>query len=191
MNVRVITPPAIEPVIMQQARDHLRVDHSEDDPVIADMLMAARVYCEAVTWRAFITQTIELYLAGFPRVIQAPRPRLQTVTSIKYMDVDGNEQTVDAGQYEVEAKGEPGSICLKSGNTWPAVQVGHPQPVTVRFVAGYGDTADTVPAPVRAAILIKLTDLYEMRGSIVVGATIAQLDHVVAALLAPYTVRIF
>lgn len=192
MTIRIIVPPAQEPVSVADAKEQTRVDFTDDDLLIAKKITAARMYCEEYMWRALITQTIEQYLPCFPRgAIVLQRPRLQSVTNIKYIDEDGAEQTIDSAEYHVDDKSEPARICLVSGGSWPSVETGNPQPITVQFVAGYGDTGASVPEPIRQAIMLKFADAYEMRTTFVVGAAISLMNGVVGSLLNPYKVRTF
>jgi hypothetical protein len=66
MPVRLVTPPVEEPVTLEQAKSHLRLDTSLDDDYLQSLLIpAARQYLERVCWRAFLLQTWELTLGGF------------------------------------------------------------------------------------------------------------------------------
>lgn len=65
MPYRLITPPAGEPISVEEAKDHLRLDTAEDDVYVTALITAARQYTEQVCWRAMLTQTNELVLPGF------------------------------------------------------------------------------------------------------------------------------
>src|SRR5579885_998201 len=56
---KVITPPSVEPISLTDAKAYLRVDFSDDDAVIANLITRARSYAETVTHRALCTQTIQ------------------------------------------------------------------------------------------------------------------------------------
>ena len=56
---------------------------------------------------------------------------------------------------------------MKYGGQWPAT-LAEAQAVVIRFICGYADSAD-IPAEVKAAILLKLSDLYENRGDVPAG----------------------
>lgn len=94
MTSRLITAPAVEPVTVAEARAHLYVGHSDDDAIIGAFIAAAREDCEHRTQRALVTQTWERTLDGFPAAISLPMAPLASVTSVKYIDGDGNEQTL-------------------------------------------------------------------------------------------------
>lgn len=178
MALRLITAPAVEPVTLTEAKLHLRVDHTDDDLLIAGLITAAREYCETWTARAFVQQTWELVIDEFPSEpdsgIVLPKPPLQSVTSVVYDDTGGIEQTVGTIDYEVDTASEPGWV-VPSLSGWPSTFEGI-NAVRIRFVAGYApgtnspiDYAANVPASIKAAIKLHLGQLYENREDMIVG----------------------
>lgn len=161
-NWKVTTAPAEEPVSLVEAKLHLRVDHDAENSLITSLITAARQWCEDYERRAYITQSITAKMQRFGKQIILPRPVLQTVTSVKYIDTGGDEQTLDAGVYDVDTYREPGRITLAHNQSWPALR-GDINGVEVIYVAGYGDAATDVPARTRAAIKLLVGHLYENR----------------------------
>lgn len=164
------------------------------DVLLAGLIGAARQQVEEYCNRALVTQTWRMTLDRFPRVtdrnrwaeIRLPRPNLVSVTSITYIDANGDTQTVTADDYIVDTASLPGRIVPAYGVAWPATRC-QPDAVTITFTAGYGATADTVPASIRAAVLLVVGDLYKNRE--------AQADYALSAnetvhrLLGPYSYR--
>lgn len=171
MARKLITAAAEEPVGLDQAKLHLRVDGDGDDTLITEKIVAARQSVEGFLNRALVTQTWELVLDTWPAgpVLVLPLPPLQSVTSITYMLRDGTTATLATSVYGVDADGEPGKVFLKPDRSWPADALYPYNAVRVRFVAGYGDASD-VPAWARSALLLLLGDLYENREQTVIGA---------------------
>lgn len=157
MALNVITPPATEPVTVSNAKMQLRIGHTVDDTLIESRIMPARFWAEHETGRQLITATWELRLDAWPagRVIDLPKPPLQSVTSVKYLDADGAEQTFASTNYVVDVASLKGRIVLKTGLSWPTL-ADQPGAVRIRFVAGYGDLATNVPPLVRSAILLHI-----------------------------------
>lgn len=158
--------PAEEPVSLEEAKLHLRVDHDDEDTLINADIAAARRYCEqTVLSRALITQTWDLYMDKWPDgdELLIPQPPLQSVDEVAYTDEDGTEFTFDAVNYIVDTASEPGRIALKSTASWPSVTLQVVNGVRVRFTAGYGDAAGDVPETIRKAMKLLIGDLYEHR----------------------------
>lgn len=183
MNLVRVNPPATEVLTLAEAKAHLRVDFADDDDLISGMVTAARELLEARIARAFVTTTFRAELDNFPGMYSDPRrpgwtyernspgpllafffPRgsVQSVTSVVYTATDGTPTTLDPSLYRVQA-GDAARLVPVYGHTWPATRF-EPGAVQITFKAGYGDTADTVPAAVKAAVKVELSHLYANRG---------------------------
>ena len=162
--VRVITPPAEEPVTLAQAKLHCKEETNAQDTLIDDAITTAREYCEGVQNRAYITQTLAITLDRFPVTpFELPRPPLQGSVVITYLDEDGTPHTIPAADYVVDPNGFKGRIALKRSAAWPSVTLREIGAVTIQFVAGYGDTAAAVPNKVKQAMLLLVGDMYRFR----------------------------
>jgi len=172
-SLLVVTPPSSEPVTLAEAKSQCRVDVSDDDDLITAYIQTAREYVEAVTRRALLTQTLELRLDEWPdgEAIYLPRPPVQSVESVTYLDEDGNEQSFDASNYVVDTTCVPARVVLVSGVSWPSDDLYPAGAVRVRYVAGWSSAGD-VPRPIRQAILMLVGHWYENReATVAVGNT--------------------
>jgi len=184
MGYKLITGPATEPVSLAEAKLHLKIETADtaDDTLIAILIAAARESAEQFTRRAFIAQTWELQKDCFEDgEIQLRKTPVQSVTSIKYYDVNGVEQTLATTVYGLNQADEPNEVYLKYGQLWPQVR-GEENDVKIRFVAGY----TTVPSSVKAAILLIVGHLYENREDVVIGRQVNDLPKGSKFLLEPY-----
>ena len=83
------------------------------------------------------------------KTIRVPRPPLQAVGNIAYIDGSGNlVPTLAASNYQVSTAKEPGLIAPTYGIPWPFTQAQY-DAVTVTFTAGYGPQT-TIAAGVNA-----------------------------------------
>lgn len=176
MAIKLITAPATEPVSSTEAKLHLRVDHSSDDTLIARTITAARIMVEKYTNRALITSTWELRLDNWPSMpLRLPKPPLQSIVSIKYVDKDGVEATVASTVYDVDIVSEPGRIFFKPDQSWPSVNLYPVGAVRIQFVAGYTD-ADAVPENIVSALMLGIGHLYENREQVIVASGLSPVD---------------
>jgi len=138
---------------------------SSETTLINGYIKAAREFCENFQNRAFVNQTWELWLDGFPSEaeIEIPLPPLVSVTSVKYYDTGNTEATFDSANYFVDTKSEPGRVCLGYGKSWPSTTLRSHNGVCVTFVAGYGATAANVPQKVKQSMLLLIGDYYSAR----------------------------
>tara|TARA_R110000868_G_scaffold29889_25_gene111156 strand:+ start:3717 stop:4304 length:588 start_codon:yes stop_codon:yes gene_type:complete len=182
------TAPAAEPLSTAEAKAHLRVDVADDDDLIDRIIGAARRQAETFTGRALIGQTWDLDLDCFPGwTIDVPKPPLQSVSQIEYLDADGVSQVLSSSLYRVDARRQPGRITPAYGEVWPVTR-GTTNAVTVRFVAGYGAAGSDVPEDIRQAMLLIVGDLYEHREETITGTIVGRIPRSASALLHPYKV---
>lgn len=174
MLTRLITPPAEEPVTLAEAKAHLRLEHDLDDAYVTQLIVAARQYVEKICWRALVSQTWELVLNEFPvsDYIELPKGELRSITSVTYVDANGATQTWDAANYEVDSVTIPGRIRLGYLLSWPSGSRTVWNAVTIRYVVGWANAA-AVPAPIKQAVLLLVSQLYEHRTPEVLGTIVS------------------
>lgn len=166
MGLKLVTPPASEPITLAEAKLQLGVTGSTQDDAITLAITAARTDIENRTNLALITQTWDQTLDEFPtdcdsldRILLRRYPVI-SITGLFYYDADGVEQTVDTDEYVLDNYSDRHWLVRAAAITaWPTIQ-DRRNSVRVRFVAGYGSTAASVPAPLRMAILANLSAQY-------------------------------
>lgn len=151
-----------------EASDHLRSPDSSDQTYVESLIDVVTANLEEILNRALITQTWALYLDKFPvgDEIELPRPKLQSVSSISYVDENGSNQTFSSSLYQVDTKGRVGKVKLVDGQDWPGTKV-QLNAVTITFVAGYGATKADVPSDIKHAVLLLVSHLYRNRQEVV------------------------
>lgn len=177
------SPPATEPVSLDDAKAHLRVTDTTDNDYITALITAARVWCERQTKRAFITQTWDVALGAFEQeIILTPAP-LQSVSYVKYYDTNGTLQTLSSSVYQVDTTDCVGRIRLAYNQSWPDIRSGLYNGVQVRYVAGYGSSTSDVPANIKHAIKLMISHWYEVREPVIIGAPVNEVPMSVESLL--------
>lgn len=186
-----VTAPACEPITLAEAKLWLRYTASDQDDLIVGLIVAARRHVESHTGRRLITSTWDLKLDRFPWSlcpITLPYAPLSSVTSIKYLDVNGTEQTWASSNYIVDSASEPGRITPAFNACWPVTQC-RMNAVTVRYVAGYGARPDQVPAGITVAVRFLISHWFLNREPVAIGTIVASIPDTMNALLEPYRVR--
>jgi hypothetical protein len=172
--LRLVTPPADEPVSVEDVKIHTHIDHDVEDQIIETWILSARIMAEDYQRRAYIAQAWEMTFDAFPEMpILLPRAPIIGLISIKYWDYLNAESTLFGGgddplttteeptttaesndDFIVDIFSEPGRIGLAYGKTWPSVQLRSMASVKIRFAAGYGFHKNAVPANVKDAIML-------------------------------------
>jgi uncharacterized phiE125 gp8 family phage protein len=159
MGLRLIKPPAaVEPLSLDEIKQALRVDHTDDDEVLQTYMTSAREWVEKRVQAKIALETWELVIDVFPVYeIMLPFGPVVSITSIKYDDALGLEQTMPPSEYELDNTNPIPWIFAADG--WPETMNTF-NAVRIRFVAGYVDPQEA-PRPLVAAMTLKTKELYD------------------------------
>ena len=184
------TAPTVEPVSLALAKQHLRVDHTDEDDLITEYIASARAWVESYLERSLLRQTWQMILDDFPAAgenIELRMPPAYDIVSFQYLDDDGDATTVSADDYDSLMAVDCGIITLASGQAWP-VPGDYPGPVRISYRTGYGTAATDVPADLRKAVRILVEHQYRNRGAVAVGMSVSEMPLSVMQDLAQYKV---
>lgn len=190
----VITPSTAESVSIAEVKAQARIDHADEDDLIAAYIVAARQWCEAYVSRP-LTATAVTYRLSLDEfcdkryyhkgVIYFPVAPVLATTGISYLPSDGSNSTTWASSdYTFDTNSEPARLAPIYGAVYPDT-LSQLNAITIPFTAGYTTTAD-VPQGCRAAIKMLAAELYENRENIVTGTIVAEVPFGVKALLDPH-----
>ncbi|HKQ02640.1 MAG TPA: hypothetical protein VJ735_20145 [Actinomycetes bacterium] len=190
-RLSLISAPAALPLDrVGEVYPHCRLEpeavNADQNHFLDTAIDSARRLCEAFTNRQLVTATWELVLDSFfeegifrEGALWLPRPPHQSITSIKYLDGSGVEQTWASTDWGHDVPAAPISETQQKARVWPAYGKTWPQTrcqpaaVKVRFVNGYGATFDSVPPPLRKGMLLVVGELHESRELQVTGTIVA------------------
>lgn len=161
MIISLVTAATEKPITLGDAKEHLNITDASRDAEVNAKLSAATEYCQRNIpgHRQFMQATYDVSFAEFPdgETIELPLPPLSSVTSVKYYDTDGVQQTFSSTKYStVTPSDDPGYVELGYGETWPSTRA-RTDAVTIRFVAGSTAASETV----KEAVRLKLEHLYD------------------------------
>jgi uncharacterized phiE125 gp8 family phage protein len=185
-GLHVTTPPASEPIPVDLARRHCRIDADYDDDLIAMYIEGARLEAEAYLNRALFTQHLQFAITWAPpptatplvpqslivfplnwpplvkRPIELPRAPCQSVEQITWGPL-GDMQVADPEDYDLNLAVDPGYVAVKP-QLLPRIPQ---QSMLIDYTAGYDDADPAaVPMPIRQAILVGTAHYYENRGDV-------------------------
>ena len=163
MALKLITAASTFPITLDDAKLHCRVDTAADDALINALITAATELAEQKTGRALMAQTWELTLDAFPEAFELTRVPVQSVTSLKYYDTSGVQQTLSNALYALYGSDDYGYGCVAPvyDGTWPTARA-QTDAVALRYVAGYADAA-SVPEGIKQWIRLMVSTMYENR----------------------------
>jgi uncharacterized phiE125 gp8 family phage protein len=164
---QVTTPPTVEPLSLAEAKLHLGIGDAETqwDGYLPELVKAARSFTERRANVAMLNQTVTLNLDCFPQVIRLPIGPVSAITSIKYYDTAGVQQTLAGANYECDFRTKPARIRPAYLKSWPTTRDTF-NAVEVIFPAGYGAASTAVPPDLIHAVKLLLSHWFENREAV-------------------------
>ena len=173
LNLRRVASPLYEPISVDDALMHARIDNDVERSYVIGLIRVAREYVEDVTWRTLMGTEWDVGLDSWPNTVPPPyagveqalalnlwpvrggwgmpRAPLRSVTSITYVDDTGGTNTFPLSNIVVDTLSEPGRISLKRSVAWPSVILVPVGAIKIRFVAGYSDVLTNASTPEQLA----------------------------------------
>ena len=158
--------PVDEPVTLQEARDQCRLDDEVEDALISEYIAAARDYAERITGLPLMPQTYVMRADCFSCEMPL-KPNLINVLSVKYIDSNGDQQTIDPAKYVVETNSIVGSIYPAFGEQWPTTRH-QKKAVEITFTCGFASRAK-VPDTIKSAMKLLINHWHENRSAVIIG----------------------
>lgn len=193
---RLISAPEAKPISLDSVKDQLRIERAwtAEDDYVSELINTAVDYIETICGRALITQTWEVYTSsiGDLTAFKTPLGNLQTVNSVKWRDDAGSIHIVDPSFYTVFSGGDEGTVYCDTSEVLEDIYESQSEPLqenafSVEIVCGYGEDAESIPAAIRHAIRLIVSDYYENREPVISANTEKAVDR----LLNSYRLRSF
>lgn len=160
-----VTAPAASPISLAEAKEQMRVEGTDEDVIIQRLIDAAIAFVDVqgVLGRAMITQTWgQWLLPNPPMTVSLMLGPVQSVSAIRYYDVDGVLQTATLADFNVFGTPNKITVSPKTGKAWPTTQT-RDDAIQIQYVIGYGATSAEVPQTVRHALMMLVAHWYENR----------------------------
>ena len=180
MSLKLLTPPRIEPVGLTETKVFLKIDGEEEDQFLTQLIKTARQAVEAFTARSLIIQSWSLevniaycialsdanYLSGVrsrgDKGLELPRsPFVKLIDKPMLVDDYGRREI---SSYRLDTAGRVAKLHFSFVDSLFFEPQGS---IVIHFSAGYGDTPEDVPEPLRHAVLMMVAELYEKRVGVV------------------------
>jgi uncharacterized phiE125 gp8 family phage protein len=179
--------PAAEPISLDDAKLHCRVDGDAEDLLIASLILAARLHIERSLDLALVNQSWSLYLDRWPDApyVELPLAPLRAIDAVRLYSPLGTFVTLDPGLFVTDTASRRPRLARNDGQAWPAPGRAV-NGIEIAFTAGYGETGDDVPMPLRLAVRMLVAHWYEAREPVLLGDKADPVPETVASLIAPY-----
>lgn len=180
ISVQVDSVTGSEIVSSSELKDYARIETSDDDTIVAEMIKAAREKCEAIINRDIVAKTRTLFISNVDpsgeygnlyrrRVkIVLPYAPIDTITSVQTQDANGNLSTINYDKFGFEDK-------------YIEVTSAHTKNIKIVYTTS-GLSYDNL----KLAIKQLATTYYDNRSDFVKGQTVNELPSNVKSILSPY-----
>lgn len=179
-----VSPPDVLPVTLEQAKQHLRIDHNDDDDLIMNYLHGAISYLDGYSGIMGRALAPQVWQQNFPPGIGVFCLSLGPAQElIRVSCIDPGNQLIeqDISLFSLQGTSKGSQVTAYS---LPAL-ARRPDAVQIQYRAGYAD-AESIPNAVRVAILFLVQRFYDGADK----SVDADIDRAVSNLIAPFRLRV-
>jgi len=177
MKRMLIEGPAVEPILLAEAKAHLRLDDDGEDSLVGALIAAVRVAVETEIRRVLIAQEWRAIVEAWPEDgVTLPVLPALSVEAVRAIDAEGEATELGEDSFEFDPADYSVTIDPVAGAARYEID----------FTAGYGSSGVDVPQPLRQAIRLLVTHWYEHRSAVVLGDSAASTPLGYRELVAPY-----
>jgi len=182
LTSKLITSGVTSGVTLAEAKGWLKVESDDEDTLIQALIDTAFMQVSQYTGRTFQAGAWETEFDYFPSKLKLDvMPIDITSIVVSYSDENDVDQVLDASEYFVRDPGPDDFATIDFNGTMPNLY-NKENAVVVAYDAGY----DSLPAPVKTAILMQVATMFENRQTEIIGASTTEITNGARSLLFPY-----
>lgn len=179
-----LTPPDVEPISLAQAKNWLRIDHADEDELVAALIASARLVVESASGRMLILQTWRLVMDEWPAGdIVVPLAPVRQIIALRTLSTAGTGVPVPPSSYVASAIGGQGRVRFLSSPPAPQRPIGG---IEIDVEIGFSPNPQGVPETLKTAMRLLVARWYEQRGDVESDGAFECMPPAIAALIAPY-----
>lgn len=172
IRVAIVAAPASEPITTAEARAHCDIPSGDTshDTYLDSLITAARQKWERDTDAVVMSSTAVEKLDEWPDkpYVELTKRPVQSVTSVTYLDLNGNSQTLSSSRYSLDLYRPTPAIALAYNELWPNALDWNGS-ITITYVVGYANAA-AVPKLWKQAMLMLIGHWFENRSAVMAGS---------------------
>lgn len=171
MRISQLTYPSTTIISLQEAKEHLRVSSDSEDALISDCIKSATDFVEKYTGITLMSGTYRAYLDAAEALsydtIEIWKFPITAISSIQYVDSNGDTQSLSASYYSTDIIDSPTRIFC---TVMPTQKINTFNTFMVNFTCGYANR-DSIPFELIGWVKILTGFFYETRQSEYTGNT--------------------
>jgi uncharacterized phiE125 gp8 family phage protein len=166
MKLSLVTDTVTEPITLDEMKLFLKVDTTDEDLLITSLISSARKAVEDYCNITMCTKVYDYYLDNFTDTIELPMPPCKTVDAFTCSNLSYVESTIPSTKYKTFIfNGLRRSEVIKYPATSYDYEIPPTNGIRIRFTAGYGATASTVPDALKTVVKLVVSHWFENRNS--------------------------
>ncbi|QLE02887.1 phage gp6-like head-tail connector protein [Galbibacter sp. BG1] len=149
-------------ISLTDAKKHLKIDFTYEDDIIQDLIPSSIQDAENYMGLNILQKDVEATMQRFPTTLKIDfAPLLGAAFTVTYFDTDNQEQTLPATAYSIKNSfGENPCFVLNSNVELPGLK---DRLDAVKFSYSCGMDLENIAKPIRRAVFLKISELYEYR----------------------------
>ncbi|WP_271856078.1 head-tail connector protein [Patiriisocius marinus] len=167
-------------ITLEQAKANSKIDYDYEDALLQMYVDAIVDEFEGYTGSVILEREVSLYGSQWPtaKLVTGISP-VQHISAVKYMDVDGVEQTLPTANYTVLKYDSGNGPKIVFNGELPEVEDDNDEAIEIQLVAGYA-TAD-MPSDIKKAALLSFSAVETFREDMPI-----KYNRTIYAVLQPY-----
>ena len=207
--------PACEPITLDEAKSHLRIETSDEDALIQSLILTSRLHIEVALGIALITQQWSCFFDRWPAALSArntpmqpvgavysvpdstarhyaltdvmalPLSPIKSVDAVRVYAQDGTFVTLPLNGFTFDLISRNPRVIRNQETTTPTPGR-RLNGIEIAVTCGFGAQPSDIPAPIRQALLLLVAHWYEHRDPGEIGTPEARVPAAISSLLCPY-----
>lgn len=209
-----LTAPTFEPVTLDEAKKHLRLEHTNDDVLIETVIIpGVRDFAERHTGTIIPVRTFTavydtifqtkfnadmgwwdgvregaISTTSYANSLELPLPPLVSIEEVRVINRAAESSVFDDTNYYADTYSEPGKLVLNEAKLWPA-DMREQNAIEIDFTAGYAQ--DSIPPMLKVACNQIVSHWYENRELYEVGTILARVPVSAMSILERFKIKRF
>lgn len=185
MTPMLLEGPLVEPVSLAEMKSHLRVATSDEDGLIENLIVAARLIIEAASGCALISQRWRIALDQWPDdgIIRLPLAPLISCDAVRLYSDATTSTTLPPGDIYIDRLATPPRVVVLTIPPSPGRASGG---IEIDVTVGFGTAASSPPENLRQAVRLLAARWFERRGDDPFEQADQPLPREISTLIAPH-----
>lgn len=164
LRTKVKTAPTFTPVTLTELKRNLRIEHSDQDELLQDLIDRAVAASQSATGRQYASAVITAYLDEYPvtNIVEIERGPVAEIISVKYLAPGASVlTTLDAAKYQLDNVDLTARLRFLESFSCDTDRM---NVIEIEFTAGWEAPGD-IPADLREAVILRAHESYLSPGN--------------------------